>query len=475
MAASGSALSFRAPAEKLWLLLLLSTSVLGVGLFLNGTSLVRELQHNWAELLFWALLIAIVNLLPVSVQDLYLTLDTPIVLAVALLYPPEVGAFVALIATIDIREFRRSVPLATAWFNRVQTSLAVFLAATVFAAVGGIRATWWVAILGTVAALAVDYLLNVGFIVAYQVRLGLAVDTALSKLKVGNATHFLALYLSYGALALILAILFVRVGAWSVIALLIPIFAARQALMRGQELQLLTRRLQARERLMEQLLDRMIDERRDERLRIAAELHDSLLQQLTKIWMLGQFMGKEMEDQAALTRDISELVGLANESIEKLRELMSEMHDSPLGSGGLLPSLNSLVRDLRLNWGVRIELEAPSTLGSRIREDSQVGIYQIAREALLNAAKHSHASLIRVRVSFSKGAQVIVEDNGRGFDPESRDGTRHFGIGLMHERARRAGGTLTIESSPEGGTRVLASLPVLLDAEDHGPPPGEGP
>jgi signal transduction histidine kinase len=400
-----------------------------------------------------------VNLLPVSVEDLFLTLDTPVVLAVALLYPPEVAAFIALVATIDIREFRRSVTMSIAWFNRVQTALALCLASAVFAALGGIHSSWGVSIIGTVAALGVDYLVNVGFIVAYQQRHGLTIDSALGKLKVGNAIHFLALYLSYGALALILAVLFVRVGAWSVIALLIPIFAARQALMRGQALEVLSRRLQARERVMERLMDQMIDERRDERLRIAADLHDSLLQQLTKIWMLGQLMNKEAEDQVALRKDIAELVGLANDSIEDLRGLMKEMHDSPLGSGGLLPSLDSLVRDLRLNWGIRIELDTPSTMDSRIGGEQQIVLYQIAREALMNAVKHSRASRIRVRLSFGDRAEVDVEDNGRGFDAASVDSAKHFGVGLMRERARHAGGTLSIESSRQRGTRVLAAIP----------------
>jgi signal transduction histidine kinase len=473
MAASGSALTLKAPAERIWVLLVLSTGLLAVTLLLNSNSLIRQLQSNWAELLFWSLLIAIVNLLPVSVGDLYLTLDTPFVLAVALLYPPEVGAFVALVATIDSREFRRAVPLVSAWFNRVQTSIAVFLAATVFAAVGGIQARWWVAILGTVAALTVDYFLNVGFIVAYQVRLGLTVETALGKLRVGNASQFLALYLSYGALALILAVLFIQVGAWSVIALLIPIFAARQALMRGQELEVVTRRLQARERLMEQMLDRMIDERRDERSRIAAELHDSLLQQLTKIWMLGQLMRKESEDQAALMADIVELVDVANDAIEDLRRLMREMHDSPLGSGGLLPSLDSLVRDLRLDWGIRIELEAPSHLASGVGAELQVILYQIAREALINAVKHSRARCIRARIYSGNRVEVTVEDDGKGFHPESVDSTAHFGLGLMRERARRAGGTLEIESSPKG-TCVHASIPARGQNETT-EPPSEGP
>jgi hypothetical protein len=86
------------------------------------------LHFAWPDFLFWAVLVATVNLLSIRVQELSFTLDAPVVLAVALLYDPLFAALVALVATVDSRELRLRVNLSYAVFNRLQTSITAFLA-----------------------------------------------------------------------------------------------------------------------------------------------------------------------------------------------------------------------------------------------------------------------------------------------------------------------------------------------------------
>jgi signal transduction histidine kinase len=385
----------------------------------------------------------------------------PVLLAVALLYPPEVAALVGLLGAIDRRELRAEIGFSRAVFNRVQIGLSLYLAGSVFRQVADGLEPWLIAILGTGAALAAQYVANVvlvSFHAGARLRLGVR-DTA-SRLKVGGRGQFLAIYLGYGSLALVLARLFLDVGPWSVVSFLVPTLAARQLLVRGQELQDLTDRLRGRERLLEKLSDQILDERRDERLQVAGDLHDDTLQALTKIWLLAKVMQKQKEKVQSWSEDVNELVSISADSIESLRQIIRDLRESPLGGKGLLLTLQSLVRNARLDWGVRVYLELPDALD--IPAPSQVIVYQIAREALINALKHAKASTIWMRLSVHSEQVILeVEDNGKGFEPESVDASAHFGLGLMEERVKKLRGQITILSRPDRGSLVRAAFPLV--------------
>jgi signal transduction histidine kinase len=92
--------------------------------------------------------------------------------------------------------------------------------------------------------------------------------------------------------------------------------------------------------------------------------------------------------------------------------------------------------------------------------DTKEALYRIAQEALHNIVKHAEAT--RVDLSLTcRGAEVVLEvrDNGRGFDPAG-DFPGHLGLKSMRERALRAGGLLSVRSSPGAGTTVRAVVPL---------------
>jgi signal transduction histidine kinase len=93
-------------------------------------------------------------------------------------------------------------------------------------------------------------------------------------------------------------------------------------------------------------------------------------------------------------------------------------------------------------------------------------LLKIGREAIVNAARHAHADRIAIELESSDSALTLrVMDNGTGFDPNAAasDGTPHYGLTSMRERAEDIGGQFTIESSEGKGTRVEATVP-LQDA-----------
>ncbi len=96
---------------------------------------------------------------------------------------------------------------------------------------------------------------------------------------------------------------------------------------------------------------------------------------------------------------------------------------------------------------------------SRLGDDAQLVVYRVAQEALTNAARHSGAKRIEVRLRRTEGGGVLLDvaDDGRGFAFDESE--RGLGIGGMRERALLIGGELTIESRPGAGTTVRLTIP----------------
>jgi signal transduction histidine kinase len=442
-------------------LLSVGVAALVVGILALDNLTIREaLKANWQEGIFWVILLFVVNLFPVSVGEVTLTLDMPLLLTVALLYPAEFGALLAVIGAVDVRELRGNISPIRALFNRAQVGLVVLVASFSFHSVTEGLEPWPRAVLATVLATAAAYSLNVFLVALYMsLRQRVHFKTALSSLTVGRAAQFLATYLGYCVLALVLARLFRDVGEWSVITFLVPLVAAQQMLVRGQMLVRLTERLRSRERLLERLIDRIVDERRDERLRIAGDLHDEVLQNLTRVQMQSKELSRSLRSADRASSEAWELVRDSDMTLDALRRVIHDLRRSPLGRGGLIPTLQGLARDLQMDWRVCIEVDADE--GLEASPELQVIAYQVAREGVMNALKHAEASHIRVGLR-TEGRELLVavEDDGRGFVVDSTNSSAHFGIGLMEERVRLMKGVLEVNSRLAKGTRVHARLPL---------------
>jgi two-component system sensor histidine kinase UhpB len=94
-------------------------------------------------------------------------------------------------------------------------------------------------------------------------------------------------------------------------------------------------------------------------------------------------------------------------------------------------------------------------------------VFRIAQEALTNAARHSGATAIDVRLSQTRGeATLLIRDNGTGIGPVRNGQPRGTGLLGMRARARMAGGQLTIQSGADKGTRILVVVPIVRDHDD---------
>jgi signal transduction histidine kinase len=196
----------------------------------------------------------------------------------------------------------------------------------------------------------------------------------------------------------------------------------------------------------------------EERNRLARELHDAVTQKLFGVVLaaesgtalLAHDVG-EAGAQLALVRD------LAREAMEELRSVIVHLRPAALAAQGLAVALAKHVDVLRRSHGREIGLEV--TGDAPVPAAIEADVFRIAQEALHNALRHSGAEHIDVRLRCQPGGVVLtVADDGDGFDPAAVR-SRTLGLTTMAERARAAGGTLTIESAPGAGTAVGLEVP----------------
>lgn len=193
----------------------------------------------------------------------------------------------------------------------------------------------------------------------------------------------------------------------------------------------------------------------EERARVARDLHDEVNQSLT-----GLLLRLEAAREAAppeLEAELDETKALANQAMNELLSLARQLRPTALDDLGLAAAVGGQVEQLR-RGEVEAEFEAEGAF-SDLGDDAQLVVYRVAQEALSNAARHSGAARVTVRLRRSPGGGVELEvgDDGRGFAFDEAE--RGLGIAGMRERALLVGGELTIESRSGEGTTVRLTLP----------------
>jgi PAS domain S-box-containing protein len=198
----------------------------------------------------------------------------------------------------------------------------------------------------------------------------------------------------------------------------------------------------------------------EERQRLARELHDSVSQALYGI-ALGARTARTLLDRPETKKDelnnpLDYVLSLSEAGLAEMRALIFELRPESLETEGLIAALNKQADALRARHHVEVVLELceepPLPIGTK------VSLYRVAQEALNNTVKHAHASRIDIRMACEDGLlRLAVEDDGTGFDPH-QEFPGHLGLQSMRERMEGLGGQLSIESAPEAGTRVVASI-----------------
>ena len=194
-----------------------------------------------------------------------------------------------------------------------------------------------------------------------------------------------------------------------------------------------------------------------EQQRLGQELHDGLCQHLTAVAFMARSVALRLKNHRVIdAADIEKIAQLVNDAATDTRDLSRALHRIDIDAAGLVDALRDLVD--REIWRIPCRLEFKPSF--RVENDIAAGeIYRIAREAVINANKHSQAREIVIRLERVENEMVLrVIDNGVGFPSEPKT-KRGLGAHIMGYRARLIGARLEIDSPKEGGTRVSCYLP----------------
>ncbi len=212
-------------------------------------------------------------------------------------------------------------------------------------------------------------------------------------------------------------------------------------------------------RELKELSARLVQAQENERTAISRELHDEVGQSLSALLVGLSNLSAAIPPSAIaeLKLHVDGIRELAQNSVRVVRNMALLLRPSMLDDLGLIPALEWQARELSRSTSIRVNVAAepvPDTLP----EQHKTCIYRIVQEALHNCARHSGASMVRITVKNSSQAiHVMVQDDGRGFKPETERG---LGLLGMQERVTHLGGTFQIDSHLGRGTLLAIALPV---------------
>lgn len=202
----------------------------------------------------------------------------------------------------------------------------------------------------------------------------------------------------------------------------------------------------------ERLLRRLVSVSDLERRRIAAEVHDGVLQDMIGISFSIETLAKTADGcERTMARHAGD--GMRG-AITDLRSLLMSIYPVQVPADGWIHGLDDLLDELR-SGGVQVQVDAGR---HRLAPMNEMLALRVCREALRNVASHSLAQHVRITSHVVNGyAQVTVADDGIGFDDTiaiRRRGEGHFGLRLSQDLAREMGAALTTRSEPGVGTAV---------------------
>jgi len=209
------------------------------------------------------------------------------------------------------------------------------------------------------------------------------------------------------------------------------------------------------------LARRMVKIRDEERRRFAADLHDGVAQDVTSLGVALDVMLAERRAKGPAWFDerLQEAMAIARRAGTALRQAISGLHEPSLDVNPLATVLRRYAAEFEARTGILVNVEAVPAR-EILPLNAKVALLRICLEALANTEKHADADSVHVVLHRdARAIRLVVEDNGRGFDPAAvRGGSAGVGLMIMRERATALRARFDVISRPGAGTRVECEI-----------------
>ncbi|WP_298514049.1 histidine kinase [uncultured Kordia sp.] len=202
----------------------------------------------------------------------------------------------------------------------------------------------------------------------------------------------------------------------------------------------------SKKKLQEQFSQDLINGQEEERSRLARELHDSVGQKLMLLSKTTKNLGNENAEQ------------LASSTLEEVRTISRGLHPSNLERLGLTEAVNALVYDINANTDLFFTEEIDN-IDNTLSKEAELHLYRIIQESLSNIVKHSEAKAVKMEIQKKENSiNILVSDNGKGFDIESKYKNMSLGLKTLFERARIIGAYINLVSNHNQGTKLILEI-----------------
>ncbi|SDL05816.1 sensor histidine kinase [Halarsenatibacter silvermanii] len=215
--------------------------------------------------------------------------------------------------------------------------------------------------------------------------------------------------------------------------------------------------LEDRERFIMDVIQMQEEERR----RVAREIHDGPAQSLANLVMRVEVAQNTLyEDRQRTEKELEDLKQLIKSSVSEVRRIIYDLRPMSIDDLGLIPTLREYIENFREETDIEIDIEV---LGDekKLPSPHEITVFRLVQEALNNIKKHAEASWGQVRVEFaSEHLNLLISDDGVGFDSGDSPKSKSFGIKSMQERCNLLDGELKISSGRNKGTRINIKIPL---------------
>ncbi|HLW50700.1 MAG TPA: sensor histidine kinase, partial [Sphingobacteriaceae bacterium] len=250
-------------------------------------------------------------------------------------------------------------------------------------------------------------------------------------------------------------------NTWLLIAISLIILLAL-----GAWLRIRNRNLRAEARLQKELAQKqeeatiaILEAEERERSRIAADLHDGVGQLLSAALLnLNQVHKYVQRGEVPKEGSMDNAISLVKDSYNEMREISHQMMPNALLKAGLGYSIREFINKVD-NENLKIFLDIVG-MNERLDQQTEILLYRCVQEAVNNVIKHAEADKLSIQlVKDQEGVSVSIEDNGKGFDPESKHINEGIGLKNMRSRVALLKGTLEVDSIVGKGTSLVIYIP----------------
>jgi two-component system, NarL family, sensor histidine kinase DegS len=207
-------------------------------------------------------------------------------------------------------------------------------------------------------------------------------------------------------------------------------------------------------------VEMLVNAQETERQRLSRQMHDGPAQALSNFILQTEIAMRLMDVDAAQARDeLNNLKASAMGTFQKVRNFIFELRPMMLDDLGLAPTVRRYADAFKEQAGLDIGVTITGH-ERRLEPYLEVMLFRALQELLGNAARHSQANLVKVILDLGEDRiRVSVDDNGKGFDPDSIQQGNSLGLKLIRERTEMLGGSFEVDSAVGKGTRILFAVP----------------